>query len=395
LVEIYGTFAPGFEHVRDTFARNFEESHAWEAPDLGACVSATIDGETVFDLWGGYTDVEASIPWASDTIVCVFSVTKAIAALCLHLMHDRGLLDIDAPIAGIWPDFAQAGKGGITTRMVLSHTAGLLRADVSEGSLYQDGALVSAIERMAPEWPPGTRAGYHSFTQGPILQEIARRVTGRSLGTWLHEELAGPLLADFAVGLSDKEIARCADVIVDERNGTIAPFRSDPTSAVYKDWAALPRDESFNSPKWRRKEFFSLGGHGNARGIARLLAPLATGGMVSGKRLFSGPTVSSAISEHYFGHDAFAESDARYAAGFQMSDAAYPFSGAREAVGFHGIGGSLGFADPTRRLSFAYCCNRLIKGGAGTNPLSRNLVRELLGPVRVDISEGTLPKKRR
>jgi len=375
LIEIHGSCAPGFEHVRDAFARNFQVSQAWEVPDLGACVSATIEGETVVDLWAGYMDAGASRPWESDTIVCVFSVTKAIAALCIHVIHDRGLLDIDAPIAAIWPVFGQAGKERITTRMVLSHTAGLLRADVPEGSLYQDGTLISAIERMAPQWPPGARAGYHSFTQGPILQEIARRVTGRSLGNWLREELAKPLRADFAVGLSDQEIARCADVIVNEKNGTIAPFRGDPGSAVYNDWSALPRDESFNSPNWRRREFFSLGGHGNARGIAKLLAPLATFGIVAGKRLLSAQTVSSAIAEHYSGHDAFAESDARYAAGFQMSDASYPFSGSPCSVGFHGIGGSLGFADPTNRLSFAYCCNRLIVGGAGANPLSQKLVR--------------------
>lgn len=378
MIEIHGNCAPGFEHVRDAFALNFEASPTWNEPDLGACVSATVEGETVVDLWAGYRDAGASRPWESDTIVCVFSVTKAITALCIHVMHDRNLLDIDAPITAIWPAFGQAGKEEITTRMVLSHTAGLLRADVPEGSLYQDGTLVSAIERMEPQWPPGARAGYHSFTQGPILQEIARRVTGRSLGNWLREELAKPLLADFAVGLSEQEIARCADVIVNEQNGTIAPFRRDPGSAVYKDWAALPRDEGFNSPNWRRKEFFSLGGHGNARGIAMLLAPLATGGVVAGKRLLSEKAVSSAIAEHYSGHDVFAQSDVRYAAGFQLSDATYPFSGSADVVGFHGIGGSLGFADPTRRLSFAYCCNRLIKGGAGTNPLSRNLVEAIL-----------------
>lgn len=378
MIEIHGICAPGFEHVRDAFALNFEASPAWDAPDLGACVSATLEGETVVDLWAGYRDADSLRPWEADTIVCVFSVTKAIAALCIHVIHDRGLLDIDAPISAIWSTFGQAGKERITTRMVLSHTAGLLRVDVPEGSLYQNGTLISAIERMTPEWPPGERAGYHSFTQGPILQEIARRVTGQSLGNWLREELARPLSADFAIGLSDQEIAHCADVIVNEQNGTIAPFRGDPDSAVYKDWSALPRDELFNSQNWRRKEFSSLGGHGNARGIARLLAPLATGGVVAGKRLLSGQTVASAIAEHYSGHDVFAESDVRYAAGFQMSDATYPFSGSADAVGFHGIGGSLGFADPTRRLSFAYCCNRLIRGGAGTNPLSRNLVEAVL-----------------
>jgi CubicO group peptidase (beta-lactamase class C family) len=258
--------------------------------------------------------------------------------------------------------------------MVLSHTAGLLRANVPEGSLWQPGVLLSAIEAMRPEWEPGEAAGYHSFTQGPILQEIARRVTGRSLGQFLRDELARPLDAAIASGLTADEVARCAEIIPNERNGTIAPFRHDPSSAVYRDWAALPRDETFNSSNWRKTEFFSLAGHGNACGIARLLAPLATGGVSAGRRVLGPKAVASAIAEHWSGYDRFAEAPARYAAGFQMSDATYPFSGSPDCIGFHGIGGSIGFADPSRRMSFAYCGNRLISGSAGANPKSRRLI---------------------
>ena len=371
---IQGTCAPGFDHLWEVFGANFAASCPEGDPDLGACVSLTLEGETVVDLWGGFRDAAATQPWTRDTIVCVFSISKAIAAVCMHVMRDRGLLDIDAPVAEFWPEFAQSGKAGITTRMVLSHTAGLLRANVPEGSLWQPGVLLSAIEAMRPEWEPGEAAGYHSFTQGPILQEIARRVTSRSLGQFLRDELARPLDAAIASGLTADEVARCAEIIPNERNGTIAPFRHDPSSAVYRDWAALPRDETFNSSNWRKTEFFSLAGHGNACGIVRLLAPLATGGVSAGRRVLGPKAVASAIAEHWSGYDRFAEAPARYAAGFQMSDATYPFSGSPDCIGFHGIGGSIGFADPSRRMSFAYCGNRLISGSAGANPKSRRLI---------------------
>lgn len=376
---IQGTCAPGFDHLWEVFGANFAASCPEGDPDLGACVSLTLEGETVVDLWGGFCDAAATRPWNRDTIVCVFSISKAIAAVCMHVMRDRGLLDIDAPVAEFWPEFARAGKAGITTRMVLSHTAGLLRASVPEGSLWQPGVLLSAIEAMRPEWEPGTAAGYHSFTQGPILQEITRRVTGRSLGQFLRDELARALDATFASGLTADEVARCAEIIPNEQNGTIAPFRHCPSSAVYRDWAALPRDETFNSPDWRREEFFSLAGHGNARSVARLLAPLATGGVAAGRRIMASNIVASAIAEHWSGYDRFAEGSARYAAGFQLSDAAYPFSGSPYCVGFHGIGGSIGFADPSRRMSFAYCGNRLIAGSAGANPKSRRLIAACFG----------------
>ena len=205
---IQGTCAPGFDHLWEVFGANFAASCPEGDPDLGACVSLTLEGETVVDLWGGFRDAAATQPWTRDTIVCVFSISKAIAAVCMHVMRDRGLLDIDAPVAEFWPEFAQSGKAGITTRMVLSHTAGLLRANVPEGSLWQPGVLLSAIEAMRPEWEPGVAAGYHSFTQGPILQEIARRVTSRSLGQFLRDELARPLDAAIASGLTADEVAR-------------------------------------------------------------------------------------------------------------------------------------------------------------------------------------------
>ncbi len=371
---ISGFCAPRFERVRAAFQLNFEGDGSGGDTDLGASVSATLGGETVVDLWGGYCDLARTAPWRDDTIVCVFSVTKAVAALCMHVLHSRGALDIDAPIAEHWPEFGCNGKEKITARMVLSHQAGLLCPNVIEGTLWRPGAMVRAIEVMTPEWPPGTAAGYHSFTYGPILQELTLRTTGRTLGAFLRDELARPFAADFAVGLTPTEDARRAHLVNNNDNSTIRAFRFEPESPVYKHWAALPRTEDFNSIEWRQQEFFSLNGHGNARGIARLLAPLATDGTLDGKRLIKSGHLAGAIAEHWSGIDRVAGCPGRFAAGFQMSDALYPFGGYSANFGFYGIGGNVGFADPLRGLSFSYCCNRPISGAAGTNPLSVQLI---------------------
>lgn len=372
---VFGTCADHFAPLFEEFSRNFQSSTSGRDVDLGAAVSVTLNGETVVDLWGGYQDAQCQRPWQADTMVCVFSVTKAVAAACIHVLHSRGVIDIDAPIANQWPDFAQNGKAGITPRMVLSHTAGLMAPTVPAGSLWEPGILVGAIERMAPEWEPGTQAGYHSFTFGPILQEVVRLATRQSLGTFLRDDIALPFSVDFAVGLTPAENARCADLIGNDLNGTIAPFRSDPAQDVYHHWAALPRTEDFNSANWRGQEFFSLAGHGNARGIAKLLSPFANRGLLDGSPLIAPDHLTGAIAQHWSGRDNFSQSSGRFAAGFQMADETYPFGGRPECIGHYGIGGSVGFADPVAHLTFSYTPNRLISGGAGKNRLSERLIK--------------------
>ncbi|MEM6693287.1 MAG: serine hydrolase domain-containing protein [Pseudomonadota bacterium] len=376
-VPIGGTCRPEFKAVSDAFISNFDDTRWGRDTDAGASVCVRIEGETVLDLWGGYRDAACSSPWSEDTIVCVFSVTKAIAAVVIHALYSECLIDIDAPIARDWPAFAQNGKAQITARMVLSQTAGLLNPDVPEGSLWHPGVMTRAIEAMAPEWVPGTECGYHSFSYGPILQEWVLRATGTPLNQHLRHRFTEPFALDFFAGLSDAEIARCADIIDNPDNGTLRPFRTDPGQDVYHHWRALDRSETFNSDAWRRHPFFSLAGHGNARGIAGMLSPLANAGQIDGQQVIAPDQVASAIAEHWSGYDRFGQGPGRFAAGFQMADDTYPFDGTASTVGFHGIGGSLGFADPVRHVSFGYARNALIAGGAGVNPMSQRMIKAL------------------
>lgn len=381
-IVVQGDCALGFEEVRALFVENFDPSIWGDDADIGAAVCARVGGRTVIDLWGGHRDRARRLPWEKDTITCVFSVSKAIAAVCIHMLHSRGALDVDAPIAAAWPEFAQNGKAEITARMVMDQTAGLLCPDVPEGALWTPGVMTRALERMAPEWVPGTEAGYHSFTYGPILQDWVLRATGQTLGAHLRHSLAEPFGLNVVSGLTDVEDARCAELITNEANGTLYPFRHDPAQDVYHHWAALPRDEDFNSDDWRRHEFFSLAGHGNARGIAGVMTPLANGGQLDGVEVIAPDVVAAAISERWSGQDRFGQGPGRFASGFQMSDAQYPFACVPESLGFYGIGGSVGFADPTAQVSFSYCCNALVAGGAGVNPMSHRLIAAFYKALR-------------
>ena len=370
-----GTCASKYERVLAAFEKNFNTVSVEGYRDLGASLCVMVEGETVVDLWGGHIDRQRSEPWKEDTMVCVFSVTKAVASICMHMLHERGVIDVDAPIAHYWPEFGGQGKSGITVRQVLSHQAGLMFSDAAaDGKLWCHREMTGALEAKSPEWIPGTDGGYHSFTFGPILQEIVQRSTGKTLGHFLRHEVGAPLGIEFGFGLSDEENDRCSPFFVNEMNGTISAFRHDTRSSVYRCWKALPRDESFNSKNWRKLEFASLNGHGNARAIAKLFACLAGDGEVSGVRLLSPARVRNLSSQHWQGMDRFSESHARYNAGFQLSNEVYPFGGHPGSFGFYGIGGSVGFCDPASHLAFAYCGNNCISGASAASSLSSTII---------------------
>ncbi len=210
MTEISGNCEPRFEAVREAFTRNLDEGL-----DHGASVSVVLRGETVVDLWGGLADAAGSRPWERDTIVNVYSTTKTMTALSALVLADRGELDPGSPAARYWPEFAQQGKEGVLVRHLLGHTAGLSGWDqpLTPEALYDWDLVTSLLAAQAPWWEPGTRSGYHAITQGYLVGEVVRRVTGRSLGTFFREEIAGPLGADFHIGLPDSEDGRVGDLL--------------------------------------------------------------------------------------------------------------------------------------------------------------------------------------
>ena len=384
VMTVSGTVTPGFEPVRAAFERNFAE-HG----DLGAAVAIYRDGQPVVDLWGGVADPEHGRAWEPDTVALVYSATKGVLAAAAHLLVERGQLDLDLPVAHYWPEFAAAGKDAIPVRWLLSHQAGLPALDEAvplEDALRWE-PMVKALAAQRPQWTPGTAHGYHGRTFGWLVGEVVRRVSGRSPGRFVAEEIAGPLGADFFIGLPESEQHRVARLIfapkpepggvsladVPEEFRPMFEAMQDPGALINRAFQVTdPADPDFDSARVQAAEIPSSNGIGTARGLARIYAALI--GEVDGTRLLSPDTLADAVREQAAGIDRVMLLPDRYASGYMLPDERFPLGGP-SAFGHPGRGGSLGFADPARGLSFAYITNYIIEGAP--DPRALGLVTAL------------------
>ena len=356
--QIDGTCDPAFQSVADALAKNFETDD-----ELGAAVAVAKDGELVVDLWGGHRDAERQLTWEQHTIVCMMSVGKAVSSLCIHMLADRGQVDLDAPVSQYWPAFAQNGKREIPVKWVLSHLSSVPVADAApRGALYDWKAMTEAIAKQAPLWRPGTTPCYHTATQGFILGEILRNVTGQTLGDFIRNEISQPLALDYQIGLTPAEEARCATMIPSAGN-ILSKAQSDANSLLARGWAQLPVDEDFNSHQWRASQIPSANGHGNARAIAKLYGLLALGGAHDGVRLLSREAIDHAIKEQWKGRDIMSGLTFRLGMGFYLNcPPDRPMGPSAHAFGHSGAGGAQSFGDPDNRIGFAYSPNRMHSG---------------------------------
>lgn len=357
MARVHGFALAGYESVREAFAASFDE-HG----EIGAACSLYRRGRLVVDLWGGLADSSSGRPWQEDTLVLVFSATKGVTAICVHRLAERGEIDLDAPIADAWPDFAAQGKGAITARQVLCHRAGLAAVD-GELTLAQVLAwdpVVAAIAAQQPNWEPGTAHGYHARSFGWILGELVRRATGRSLGAWLADEIAKPLGLDIFVGLPERLLGRTARIIPPEGGSDrVAEIlgSSSLTARVMNGPSELFHyDEMWNRPDLLAAEMPSSNGVADARSLARLYA--ATIGDVDGIRLLSPSTLEAACRPHSDGPDRVILVPSRFGVGFGLPPFLSPACGAR-AFGHSGAGGSLAFADPDAEIGFGYVMNEM------------------------------------
>lgn len=275
MADIQGTYDDLFAAVPNALAGLLDEG------DAGGSVAVFVDGEPVVDVWGGFADAGRTVPWQRDTITGVWSVTKTMTALCALVLADRGDLDPDAPVARYWPEFAASGKERVLVRHLLSHTAGLPDWDGPIDELYDWQAATARLAAPAPQWEPGSAAGYHSLTQGYLVGEVVRRITGRSVGEFFAGEVAGPLGADFHIGLPAEHDGRVALAVPppsrDEDYAASAPgagASSTPGTAV--------RLRDGNSVAWRRAQIPAASGFGNARSVALVQSAVACGGTVRG-----------------------------------------------------------------------------------------------------------------
>lgn len=365
---VKGLCAPGFEPVRSALAEILGAG-----AEVGAALAVCVDKRPVLDLWAGHTDLERTRPWGRDTIVNLFSVGKAVTAICALRLVEAGLLDLEAPVARYWPEFAQGDKGGILVRQLLTHQAALpaVARPLPSGAWSRWDVITEALAAQAPWWEPGKGHGYHVNTQGFLVGEIARRVTGRTLGAYLRESLAGPAGVDFFIGFGPELDARCADLLPPPPNpDTEALARQlsmDPADLSGLDLMRLnayrnPPEFSgtgvVNTRAWRAAEVPSTNGHGNARAVARLFSALAGDGRLDGIHVLSPETVARAAEEQVYGEDIVLQRPTRFGLGFQLTMPERPLGPNPRAFGHFGAGGSLGFADPDAHVAIGYAMNQ-------------------------------------
>jgi len=343
MAEIQGAYDDLFTAVPSALAGLLD------AGDAGASVAVFVDGEPVVDVWGGFADADRTIRWQQDTIANVYSVTKTMTALCALILADRGELDLAAPVARYWPEFAAAGKERVLVRHLLSHTAGLPDWDGPIEDLYDWPAATARLAAQAPQWEPGSAAGYHSLTQGFLVGEVVRRITGRSVGEFFAEEGAGPLDADFHMGLSAEHDHRVA-LAVPPSSWDENYVASAPDSSASRGDGTAVRIRDGNSVAWRRAQIPAASGFGNARSVALVQSVTACGGAVRGVRLLSQAGCDRAREEQFSGEDRRLGMPIRWGLGYGLFG---------NTFGWGGWGGSLVTIDPDARMAVAYVTNQM------------------------------------
>jgi len=354
-MKISGSCDDRFSAVREAFANNFKNGL-----EVGASVAITVDGKPVVDLWAGDAK-KGGAPWQEDTIVNVYSTTKTMAATCVLLAADRGLLDLDAPVADYWPEFGANGKESVLVRHVMSHSAGVAGFDPpieDANQLYDWDSVVTGLAAQEPWWTPGDGSGYHAVTQGYLQGELVRRVTGRTLGTFFREEIAEPLGADFHIGLRPEDDARVGALV--PPGAPLGSDDADPNSIAMRTMRSCRLDGTEpRTEGWRRAEIPAAGGIGNARSVARVHSMLACGGEVDGVRILSEEMVGRILEEQTRGTDRVLGVPLRFGMGFGLIDETFPLSPNQRAFFWGGWGGSLALIDLDARVSIAYVMNRM------------------------------------
>jgi len=380
-VLLSGVVDPHFRRVREAFAENFARRG-----ELGAAVTVIVEGRTVVDLWGGVADRRTGQPWTSATLALIFSCTKAATAVCAHMLAARGRLDLDAPVAAYWPEFAAAGKERLPVRMLLNHQAGLPAVDevLPAEALFDWRRMTAALAAQSPYWVPGTAHGYHAMTFGWLVGEVVRRVSGQSVGAFFREQVAGPLGLDFWIGLPAAFQSRVASVRLpplQAKPTRVLRALREPASIVSKAFLNPPGlmfPGRLNSRAAYAAELPAANGVATARGLAGLYAPLACGGRWKGADLVDRVALRAMSTVESEGLDRILLVPTRFSAGFMQTIDNRPEDSVimgpnPEAFGHAGAGGSIGIADPVARVAIGYVMNQL---GPGTflNPRGQALI---------------------
>jgi CubicO group peptidase (beta-lactamase class C family) len=355
-IQIKGNCSEKFAGVKEVFRRNFEEGL-----EVGASLAVTIDGKFVVDLWGGFMDGSMTQAWGENTIVNVYSTTKVMTSICIHILVDRGLLDLDDPVAKYWPEFGQAGKEKIPVRYLLSHSSGLAGWDESlqVEDYYNWEYVTSLLEKQKPWWEPGTKCGYHAMTFGFLLGELVRRITNKTLGEFFREEVGDRLGADFYIGLPKEHDNRVAELIPPP---PMDLSLLDSNSVAVRTIMNPNNELTVNQTKtreWRQAEIPAANGHGNARSVAKITAAIACGGDLNGTHILSLKSIQKSIEEQIYDIDLVVGTKTRYGLGWGLQNEEEPIGPNPNVFYWGGYGGSVVIIDLDARMSIAYVMNKM------------------------------------
>lgn len=361
MTDLQGSCTPRFDAAREALQRNLDSGE-----ELGASLVVDVDGERVVDLWGGFRDEARTEPWDEHTITNVWSTTKTVTSLAALVLVDRGELDVHAPVAEYWPEFAAGGKEDVRVRHLLAHTSGVsgLEQPATVEDLYDSDAATARYAAQAPWWAPGSASGYHAANYGHLIGELVRRITGRTLKEFVADEIAGPLGADFRIGAPEADRDRIAPVVPPPPSSG----RPAPGSVAAKTFSGPAMDAAFaNTAEWRRADIGGLNGHGNARSVARILSVVARGGEVDGVRLLSPRTIDLIFDEQVRGVDLVLGIPLRWGIGFALPETAtLPWIPDERICFWGGWGGSMIIMDLGRRMTISYVMNRMAPGIIGS-----------------------------
>ncbi len=356
-VSINGTCKPGFEPVRDAFAANFTDRD-----EIGASVAVVLGGKPVVDLWAGWADLARTREWQADTLTNVWSTTKAMTSLCAHLLMERGELDPDAPVAKYWPQFAANGKGDMPVRWLMCHQSGLtgLAVPATLTDYYDWEKITGLLAEQVPFFPPGTTSGYQAITFGYLVGEVIRRITGQSVGSFFAVEIAGPLDADFHIGVPEPDLGRCSELQgvrpTQDEQAALAQAYANATPAAMAALLnpSLTGDEA-NADDWRMAEIPAANGHGTALALATIFGAVTDGS----ERLISAKTMEAARTGNGLHTDLVLGFPLEFGLGWGISGDDHHFGPNPAAFGHDGFGGSAVGGDPEAGVAFAYVMNRM------------------------------------
>ena len=363
MAEVQGSCDDRFSGVREALERGLD------GDELGASIAVDLDGETVVDLWGGYRDEERTTPWTEDTIVNGWSTTKTVLALAALMLVDRGELDVHAPVADYWPEFAAKGKKDVEVRHLMSHTSGVSgwEQPFSIRDMYDWETATERLAAQAPWWEPGTASGYHANNQGHLVGEVIRRITNTTFRHFVADEIAKPLGADYQIGAREADWDRIAPVVPPPRPDD-DPRELDAESVMVKTYTGpVASAKAANSPEWRRADLGALNGHTNARGLMQVMRTMSLSGEAGGVRLLSPETIDLVFDQQSDGVDLVLEAPFRFGIGFCLGSPIVPYVPAGRTFFWGGWGGSMIVMDLDRRLTISYLMNRMAPGILGSD----------------------------